>query len=465
MLFNSQPFAVFFALVFGGAWLLARFARARILFLLGASYVFYGWWSWRLLGLILFSTVLDYTVGRAMGAARGRVRRRALLAVSLVGNLGVLAFFKYWNFFAAELVDALALFGASVGPLTLELVLPVGISFYTFQTLSYTIDVYRGELEPERDVTRFALFVAFFPQLVAGPIVRARAFLPQLRRPPVLRAAEFESGLWLIFVGLIKKVVIADGLGRMLVDPFWGDPASYGGVASLVAIWGYAFQIYGDFSGYSDIAIGTGRLLGFDLGVNFRAPYRSSSPRELWTRWHVSLSTWLRDYLYIPLGGNRGGAWRTARNLMITMLLGGLWHGASWMFVAWGAFHGALLVIGRVVRLPPEPGPLALWLRRLVMFHLICLGWVLFRSPETEDARAVLASLGLARGDAAIPLHVGLLLLLAVATHLPSRAFKLRLRAGFAALPGALQGAAYAVALGLVLNADSARTPFIYFQF
>jgi D-alanyl-lipoteichoic acid acyltransferase DltB (MBOAT superfamily) len=465
MLFNTQPFAIFFVAVFCGAWLLRRSDRPRILFLLAASYVFYGWWSWKFLGLIVFSTALDYVVGRAMGSATRPGRRRALLLVSLVGNLGVLGFFKYWNFFATELVSGLADFGLTVSPLTLDLILPVGISFYTFQSLSYTIDIYRRQLEPEPDFSRFALFVAFFPQLVAGPIVRARHFLPQLRQTPVLRPSEFESGLWLIFVGLVKKVVIADYLGRTLVDPFWVDPGSYGGVISLIAVYGYAFQIYCDFSGYSDIAIGTGRLLGFDLGSNFRAPYRSTSPRELWTRWHISLSSWLRDYLYIPLGGNQGGMVATARNLMITMLLGGLWHGASWMFVAWGGFHGLLLAIGRILQPADDPALVARWARRLLMFNLICLAWVMFRSAHPADAWAVLGSLTAPRGSAAVPAHVWFVLILAFVTHMPTRSFKNGLRDAFTSLPGVVQGAAYAGVLGLLMNAESSKTPFIYFQF
>ncbi len=466
MLFNSQAFAVFFVVVFGLYWLLRRAETPRVLLLLAASYMFYGYWDWRFLGLIVFSTVLDFLVGAAMGRSTDPRRRKRLLLLSLVGNLGVLGFFKYYNFFAGELALLLADVGVTPDAVLLEIVLPVGISFYTFQTLSYTIDIYRGDLTPERSPLRFALFVAFFPQLVAGPIVRARDFLPQIPRPPVLHASDFERGLTLIFWGLVKKVVIADYLGSELVKPFWDDPATFGGGVSLLAMYGYAFQIYGDFSGYSDMAIGTARLLGFDLGANFRAPYRSTSPSEFWTRWHISLSSWLRDYLYIPLGGNRRGATRTYVNLTLTMLLGGLWHGASWMFVLWGLFHGLLLIGGRLAGWTDVPrGSLALWTRRLVMFQLVCFGWVLFAAPDGAAAWSALTSLGAARGDFVVPTYVWLVFALAVVTHVPARATKERLREGFLALPGFAQGVAYALLIGLVMNAESLKTPFIYFQF
>jgi len=465
MLFNSQVFAVFFAAIFVSYWLLAKHQTARVWLLLVASYVFYGYWNWNLLALIFSSTVIDYGLALAIGASADPKRRKALLILSLVTNLGLLGFFKYWNFFAREASDALASLGLPGSLPVLEIILPVGISFYTFQTLSYTIDVYRGTLQPERSFARFALFVSFFPQLVAGPIVRARDFLPQIGKPPRLTQAAFESGLALFFWGLAKKVLIADYLGRTLVDPFWADPTGYGGWASLIGIYGYAFQIYGDFSGYSDMAIGTARMLGFELCENFNAPYRSASPREFWTRWHISLSSWLRDYLYVPLGGNRRGALITYRNLALTMLLGGLWHGASWMFVLWGAYHGAILIGDRLLDLREPKSELARALRIALMFQLTCLGWVFFRSATPDDAWAVLGSLGAARGADAIPVLAAIALGFAALTHFPPRALIERVRMRFLALPGLVQGAAYAALIGLVVNASSAETPFIYFQF
>ena len=465
MSFNSATYAGFLALVFCLYWALARRPTARHLLLLGASYAFYAHWDPRFLALIVFSTVLDWTVGRRLARSEARrVRRRWLLA-SLVGNLGVLGFFKYFDFFSGQAAALLEPLGLAADPLTLDLLLPVGISFYTFQTLSYTIDVYRRELAPEPSLLRFAVFVAFFPQLVAGPIVRARQFLPQLAASPHLGHAALRSGLALIFWGLTKKILLADVLGSELVDPAWAHPERFGSYATALAIVGYAFQIYGDFSGYSDVAIGSARLLGLDLGLNFRAPYRAQGPRDLWRRWHISLSTWLRDYLYVPLGGNRLGPTRTQVNLGLTMLLGGLWHGASWMFVLWGAYHGLLLAIERRLPLDDDPGPLARWVRRAVTFVLVCLGWVFFRSETPAEAWAVLGSLFEPRGAAPLRGLALLALGLGVLTHLPPRAVKDALAARFAHLPAPVQGIAFALLVGLFLNAASLRVPFIYFQF
>ena len=464
MQFDTPAYALFFALVFAGYWLLRRSDQPRVLLLLGASYYFYGFWSWKLLGLILFSTALDYAVGRWMEQTEDARRRKALLIASLVGNLGVLSFFKYWNFFAGELSELLSGFGVAADARVLNLVLPVGISFYTFQTLSYTIDVYRKELSAERNFPRFALFVAFFPQLVAGPIVRAKHFLPQIGKQPALRAEAIERGLLQIFTGLLKKVVIADYIGSALVDPVWSDPSAHGGWVSLLAIYGYAFQIYGDFSGYSDIAIGSAAMLGFDLGENFRSPYRSTRPAEFWTRWHISLSSWLRDYLYIPLGGNRKGPTRTHVNLMLTMLLGGLWHGASWMFVLWGGLHGLYLVVDRLIPSGAPRTALGRFAARVFLFQLTCLAWVVFRSADGGQAAAVLASLA-QPAVAALPEYIVPVLILALVMHMPSRRAKERLRSAFVRLPGVVQGVAYALLVGLLMNADSLDVPFIYFQF
>ena len=465
MLFNSATYALFLSAVFLVYWAVAKWPVVRHLVLLGASYGFYAHWDPRFLGLIVFSTVLDWTVGRALSRESRDGRRRAWLIASLVGNLGVLGFFKYFDFFSRQAAVLLESAGFTADPITLDLLLPVGISFYTFQTLSYTIDVYRREIDHEPSLLRFGVFVAFFPQLVAGPIVRARDFLPQLGRAPRLPNAALRSGLALIFWGLTKKILLADVVGAELVDPTWEDPLAFGSWATALGIVGYAFQIYGDFSGYSDVAIGSAHLLGFDLGLNFRAPYRASSPQDLWRRWHISLSSWLRDYLYIPLGGNRRGPSRTQVNLALTMLLGGLWHGASWMFVLWGGYHGLLLAIDRRLPAPRDDRPLELWGRRAVTFVLVCLGWVFFRSATPDQAWAVLGSLAAPRGDASLPILACVALGVGFALHLPPRGFKRAVHERFAALPGLVQGACFALLVGLFLNAASLRVPFIYFQF
>ncbi|MEO0651789.1 MAG: MBOAT family O-acyltransferase [Planctomycetota bacterium] len=453
MLFDSLVFALFFPAVWALYWGLRGRRSAQVWLLLLASYFFYGWWDWRFCGLIAGSTVLDYFLGRAMARTEDERRRKRLVTLSLIGNLGALGFFKYWGFFTTEFIALLERLGLEANVPLIEVVLPVGISFYTFQTLSYTLDIYRRELEPEPHFARFALFVAFFPQLVAGPIVRARDFLPQIRRAPTLTRSAFHTGLALIFWGLTKKIVIADTLGRELVDGVWAAPETYGGFASLLGIWGYALQIYGDFSGYSDVAIGTAMLLGFTLADNFNSPYEAISPRDFWRRWHISL------------GGNRGGAVGTYRNLMLTMTLGGLWHGASWMFVIWGVYHGGLLVVDRLLDRPNPTTLAGTWLRRLFVFQLICLGWVFFRSQETGDAWAVLGSLFAPRGEAVLSAGVWTLLAFGFVAHFVPDASVRRMRGGLIHAHPLVQGVVYALWLGLLMNMHSGQRPFIYFQF
>ncbi len=385
MIFTTPEF-VAFGLLLTLAFAVLRGTPRRLLLLL-ASYAFYGAWDVRFLALLGGSTLLDFFVARAVHDAEGS-RRRRLLWVSVIGNLGVLGVLKYYGFFVDSARELLAGLGLSISPPVLELVLPVGISFYTFQTLGYTIDVYRGKQEPTRSLLDFANYVSFFPQLVAGPIERASRLLPQLSRIGE-RGRGDASGWGFIALGVFKKVAIADNLGG-LVDAAYADPGVTYAPMLLLGTYAFAVQIYCDFSGYSDIAVGLGRLMGVELMQNFRAPYAASGPRDLWRRWHISLSTWLRDYLYIPLGGNRGGRWKVQRNLMLTMLLGGLWHGAAWHFVAWGAFHGGLLVLARIEALARAAGRIPMILRRLVFFHVVCVGWVLFRAATLADARTVL---------------------------------------------------------------------------
>lgn len=405
MIFNSLDFVAFFILFFIAYWSLA--ARPRLILSLAASYFFYAYWDYRFLALIGFSTLVDYFVGLAMSKSGGRWRRNCLLLTSLASNLGLLAAFKYFDFFRENLADLLELFGMRPDWPTLNMVLPVGISFYTFQTLSYSIDVYRRKIEPERDLLRFATFVAFFPQLVAGPIVRASEFLPQLRDDRLWDFRSFESGFSLIVLGFFKKVVIADG-AAMVVDHLFDNPNVYTSVNTAVVMALYAFQIYGDFSGYSDIAIGIARTLGYDFPRNFHFPYFARSFRDFWHRWHITLSTWLRDYLYIPLGGSRGTGAKTARNILITMLLGGLWHGASWLFLLWGFLHGGLLVAERYYRMRDDRAArqqstsswttlLRSWsmdaVRMLFVFAVVCTLWVVFRSQSLSQAGQVLSQL------------------------------------------------------------------------
>ncbi len=394
MLFNSLAYLAFFP-VFLASYYLTR-GQTRLWVCLVGSYVFYGWWDWRFLGLIAFSTAVDFVVAQRIPASRGTARQQ-LLVVSLATNLGILGFFKYFNFFEESVRGGLETLGLAPSAMTLDIVLPVGISFYTFQKLSYTIDVHRGEIEPEPSLLRFASYVALFPQLVAGPIVRAAHLLPQLRSDHALVPGRFRDGTVLILWGLFKKVVVADTIAVYVEAVFQIDPRQ-SPTGSVLGIYFYAFQIYCDFSGYSDIAIGTAAILGLHFPVNFDRPYFSASFREFWTRWHISLSSWLRDYLYIPLGGNREGWHKTYRNLMVTMLLGGLWHGAAWTFVAWGALHGSYLIAERF--LTARLGSAGWWLRIppalrrglaiILVFHLTCLAWVFFRAPDFTTAWVLL---------------------------------------------------------------------------
>ena len=379
MSFTTIAFLTFCIVFFAGHALLR--GRARGVFLLLASCYFYGSWDVRFLLLLLTSVFVDYNVGLWLARAQGR-RRRLVLGISLAFNLGVLGFFKYAEFFAESAAEWLTRLGWTVPAPTLDIVLPVGISFYTFQTLAYTVNVYRGRLEPCRNLLDFALYVMFFPQLVAGPIERPERLLPQMMAISREPWRPNWSGIALIALGLFKKLALADGV-HAYVRPLSAPDAAYP-AALWFATYAFAFQIYWDFSAYSDIAIGVARLLGVELMTNFRAPYAASGPSDFWRRWHISLSEWLRDYLYVPLGGNRGGTWRTYRNLFLTMLIGGLWHGAAWHFVLWGAYHGFLLIAARALgdRIPFSLPSWARPLRVLAFFHLTCLGWALFRAPS-----------------------------------------------------------------------------------
>ncbi len=387
MLFNSLSFFVFLGIVWTLYLLLPHRAQNR--WLLAASYFFYGAWDWRFLGLILASTAIDYVIGLALARSADPHRRKLLVTTSIVANLALLGAFKYAGFFAESLAQLFALFGVEAHPFTLSVILPVGISFYTFQTLSYTIDIYRGRMQPTRDFLDFALFVAFFPQLVAGPIERASHLLPQIQSPRQITWEKVSGGSWLILWGVFKKVVIADNVWP-LVEVVFAEGASPTGPEVLMA--SYAFGVFGycDFSGYSDIARGLGRLLGFDIMLNFNLPYYTESLRDFWRRWHISLSSWLRDYLYIPLGGNRRHVYL---NLWLTMVLCGLWHGAGWNYVLFGVYHGTLLCLYRATtpwrtRLFSFRTPAAQRAWRIVSivitFHVVTLAWSIFEPDSIQ---------------------------------------------------------------------------------
>ncbi len=396
MLFNSLDFALFIPIVFFIYWfLLKNNLQLQNLFVFIASYVFYGCWDWRFLGLIFFSTLLDFTIGNLLSRTDKPLKRRGLLAISLLVNLGMLGFFKYYNFFLDSLTDAFTFFGYSISPERLDIVLPVGISFYTFQTLSYTIDVYRKNLKPTQDFIAFGAFVSFFPQLVAGPIERASNLLPQFYRKRTFNYDLAVDGTRQMLWGFFKKLVIADNCAPIVNDIFTNYQEASASNLILGAVL-FAFQIYGDFSGYSDIAIGLSRLFGFDLMKNFAFPYFSRDMAEFWRRWHISLSTWFRDYLYIPLGGSRGGKWMQIRNTFIIFLVSGFWHGANWTFIVWGllnALYFLPLLLGNNNRknldtvahdkISPSISEL---FQMLFCFALTCFAWIFFRASKVGEA-------------------------------------------------------------------------------
>jgi alginate O-acetyltransferase complex protein AlgI len=404
MLFDTPVYLVFLTLIVLLYWRLRW--RQQNWLLLGASYFFYGWWDWRFLSLILISTVVDFFCARYIAASSNPARRRTLLTISLVLNFSFLGVFKYFNFF----VDSFAVFLRAAGidnvPTSiLHVVLPPGISFYTFQAVAYIVDVYYKKLEPADSLVDYALFISLFPHLIAGPIQRPSHLLPQVQMFRTFDNERFFGGIMLFLSGLFRKCVIADNCALLADAAFSGRLGETNVFTVLIGVYAFAWQIYGDFSGYSDMARGSAQLLGFHFMVNFRQPYLSRSLSEFWRRWHISLSTWLRDYLYIPLGGNRHGEAKTYRNLMLTMLLGGLWHGANWTFVIWGGIHGGGLAIGRFFQrlFQREEGAddrisslfsAPAWLMRIAIFHLVCFAWIFFRAQSVQEAFHQIASLG-----------------------------------------------------------------------
>lgn len=391
MVFNSLTFFIFFGIVVCVYYGLPHRWQNRMLLL--ASYFFYGWWDWRFLSLIFISTVTDYLCAIQIHNQPSPSGKRKYLYISIIVNLTLLGFFKYWNFFSESLAALLLRLGINGDLRTFSIILPIGISFYTFKTMSYSIDIYRGEFEPTYDFFDYALFVAFFPALIAGPIDRAKQLLPQIRNERRFDKDQILDGLRLIFWGLFKKVFVADNLG-IIVDQIYKNPAATG-TEYIIATWAFTFQIYGDFSGYTDMARGASKCLGIELTENFKQPYFAINPSDFWRRWHISLSSWLRDYVYIPLGGNRKEGWKTYRNLLLTMLVCGLWHGAAWNFVIWGAFHGLLLSLYRIFknnRKSTSTETSGLWsymLKAFFMFQLTSLGWIFFRAQNLDHIKLI----------------------------------------------------------------------------
>ena len=471
MIFNSFEFVIFLPLVLLAYFRLRHKGQNRMLLI--ASYIFYGWWDYRFLALLAFTTVIDYGVGIYLGRTEHPRVRKRLLITSIVVNLVVLGFFKYFNFFVESAGAVLERIGLGANLPALRIILPVGISFYTFQSMSYAFDVYRRRIEPATDPLDFALYVAYFPQLVAGPIERAQALLPQIIQPRVRpNSNQVSSGLLLILIGLFKKVAIADVMAP-IVESAFATPETNSSVALLFGLYAFALQIYGDFSGYTDIGRGTSRLLGIELMENFNQPYLSRNITAFWRTWHISLSTWLHDYLYISLGGNRKGRLNTYRNLMLVMLLGGLWHGAAWTFVIWGGLHGLYLAIHRAFGAYVPRGYQGRFVLRrdllpaLGTFHLVAFAWIFFRADSLSSAASFVQRLlefRLALPEPNNAILVGLAVIAVLSIDLWQR--NAGQHEAMLQWKPAWQGLAYAtLLLAIITFSGGPVTPFIYFQF
>mgnify|MGYP001673034196 FL=1 len=484
MIFSSGLF-LFCALLFLPLYmLLRRTTTLRIIYVSLFSLFFYYESSGEYVLILLFAATMDFFIGRAIGRSEDEVYRKRLLLTSICVNIGMLSYFKYFYF----LLDLGQMLLASLGIATEPAIpleardyfIPAGISFYTFQTLSYTADIYRREISPLKRWIDYLFYLSFFPQLVAGPIVRAKDFIPQIYRRPQLLKAEYGEALTLILSGLVKKAIIGDFIGANLVDLIFAEPTRFTGLENLFAVYGYAMQIYCDFSGYSDMAIGIALLLGFRFNINFDSPYQSGNITEFWRRWHISLSTWLRDYLYIPLGGNRKGQIRTYVNLLVTMLLGGLWHGAAVRFILWGAIHGVALALHKLYMQifdalgwrRKKPFKIQRFLGQIITFHLVCFAWIFFRADSMETALSVITQIS----DHFAPevflqfvvgyKNVLLLLLLGYLLHFTSKKQELRFRSWLTDLPFIGQVCLFIVTVFLLIQIRSADAqPFIYFNF
>jgi alginate O-acetyltransferase complex protein AlgI len=472
MLFPTIDFLVFFGIVFPVTWLLDAKNTYKKVFLLGVSYLFYSFWDWHFVFLLFASSVGNYVAGLCIGAARTPLARQGLMIAAVVANLAVLAYFKYYDFLAAELDNLAAAVGSSLDLGSTGVALPVAISFLTFHGLSYIIDVGRGTIKPSRSLLDLMLYIAFFPHLVAGPIVRAADFLQQLSRPSNADDVDLAGSMLLILGGLIKKVVIASHISVLFVDPVFTNPTDFGRLDLVLAAYAYAIVIYCDFSAYTDIAIGVANLLGYRFPQNFNQPYRALSLQDFWRRWHMSLSSWLRDYLYIPLGGSRGGELATYRNLLLTMVLGGLWHGAGLQFIIWGFMHGLGLAVERLARIHAgidlEKGGIASRLLGwFVTFNFVCIAWIFFRSASLEGVldyfRAGIADEGLP--STVTPFVLALMALGFVTQFVPLPAIA-RIRFLYMRSPIAVKIAVPTLVVWAVaVLAPAGIPPFIYFQF
>jgi alginate O-acetyltransferase complex protein AlgI len=477
MIFNSLDFAVFLPIVFLLYWFVTnRKLKLQNILIVLASYIFYGLWDWRFLSLIIFSTTVDYFVGQRLGKEENKVKRKFLLWASILVNLGFLGFFKYYNFFIDNLITAFSFFGQPINPQGLNIILPVGISFYTFQTLSYTIDVYKKKIEPCKDLLSFSAFVCFFPQLVAGPIERATNLLPQFYKNRKFEYHKAVDGMRQILWGLFKKIVIADNAASFANDIF-NNSVDYSGSTLVLGAFFFTFQIYCDFSGYSDIAIGTSRLFGFNLKQNFNFPYFSRDIAEFWRRWHISLSTWFRDYLYIPLGGSRGSIWKKVRNIFIIFLVSGFWHGSNWTFLAWGFLNALyflplmLLKINRVNTDVVAEGrvlpSLVEFTNIIITFCLTVFAWIFFRADSITHALLYIQSIfnySLFEMPKVFPKSVIIMILLFVIVEWLQRSKQYALELNNKT-PKIVRWSFYFVIVMMILQFNGAQQEFIYFQF
>ena len=473
MVFPTLSFLVFYLVTWPLAWATACLKKHALhkFVIIAASYVFYASWNYKLASVLLTSVVFNWFIGRWIYALRGNGLAKLVVALGVGGNLLALGFFKYFNFFIDSLNELLATLGVAREAPNLDIILPIGISFFTFQGISYIVDLYRRDLDRSRPLLDVMMFISFFPHLIAGPIIRASKFLPQLERIPSPDRVFVSLGVQLVAWGVFKKAVVANWLATELVDKVFNTPGAYGGADLLLAIYGYAIQIYCDFSAYSDIAIGIAALLGYRFQRNFDQPYRSPTLREFWRRWHISLSTWLRDYLYLPLGGSRHGRLRTYLNLFVTMMLGGLWHGASLNFLVWGMLHGGGLAIERlcseVTNFSPSKNRLIKGLSIIFVFHFVCLCWIFFRAKDFARVEEMIS--GLADWSAPTQLltpFLAILLLLGIAMHFTPRDLLIRGDRVFHRLPVWTIGIASGIVLlAIEILGGDGSAPFIYFQF
>ncbi|MBN9086457.1 MAG: MBOAT family protein [Reyranella sp.] len=470
MVFPTLNFLIFYLGIWPLSWLLVRARRHGLhkLAIIAASYIFYAAWSTKFTLLLLASVCLNWGTGRLIGASGDKRQRRLVVGVGVALNLALLGYFKYWNFFIENFDELLRSAGLQAEMPYWEIVLPVGISFFTFQGISYIVDLYRGDLDRPRRFVDVMLFISFFPHLVAGPIVRAASFLPQLEKPPNPNRVFVSLGVCLVGWGVFKKAVVANWLSVDLVDPVFRTPLEYGGADILMAVYGYAIQIYCDFSAYSDIAIGVAALLGYRFQRNFHQPYRAPSLQDFWRRWHMSLSSWLRDYLYIPLGGSKKGRVRTYVNLLLTMVIGGLWHGAAWHYVVWGALHGGGLAVERATGLDrASPWPWRQVLRIVLVFHFVCFCWIFFRAKDMTAATDILGQLTdwSAAPQLVTPFLIGLVVLGFMMQATPQDLLQRLDRLYHALSPWTVGVLGGLLLLLIEAFGGDGSAPFIYFQF